>query len=511
MIPPRYVIATLAAFFFITVLLWSGASPSDASSLLRSSSKRVVITESSGENTDVIAPLLQYLGEHTSDITLHLSSASRFGPDSYLHSLLPETATLTIRQPSEFAYTSSAAAKAQGGRPADEEPLPDTLVLSTCEKDFTTYSSVLSALTDDITRLPRNFKLVCVVHDANLWRHASSPLAMALKPFIGARRVEMVTLSPHTAAFLSSVVDEWEAEDAKALEAGTGTGTGTGKENKGSAVGGMWTRPGIQWWAPVFTPPMKGVSDGNQEGLDATLSKTKRDADATPKVPAPPLHNPPHPQPLHNSSLALILPPNSVDLLTEYPMLHHFRTAWEVLAQVGVQLTLDIYDLSMNVRDVAIPDHFVRNGVNYTIHRGLSVAALMEELSKADGILGPGNEEYFSPSGLAHPSIPLAISAGIPLIPSLPPTSTSSDPLQPLLQSYTYLNTKPIPYWLPTPPNEIDFARRKEPGRNLLGEMGRKMYWGEWEDVGRRGGRVEGVREGLRRVGGEVWGRLLGR
>ncbi|BFZ60691.1 hypothetical protein YB2330_001733 [Saitoella coloradoensis] len=499
MIPPRYVIATLAAFFFITVLLWSGASPSDASALLRSSPKRVVITESNGENTDVIAPLLQSLREHTSDISLHLSSASRFGGDSYLHSLLPETTTLTVRQPSELAYTSSTAAKARGGRPADETRLPDTLILSTCEKDFTTYSSVLSALTEDVDRLPRNFKLVCIVHDANVWRHSSSPLAMALKPFIRAQRVEIVTLSPHTAAFLSSVIDEWEVEDAKASEAS-------------SAVGKRMStmRPGIEWWAPVFTPPSpstKGVSDPSQEDLDDTLSKTKskkRDA----KVAAPPLHTPPHTRPLQHSSLALILPPNSEDLLTEYPMLHHFRTAFEVLAQVGVQLTLDIYDLSPTPRDIAIPEHFTRAGVNYTIHPSLSLETLVSSLSTADGLLGPGNEAYFSPSGVAHPAIPLAISASIPIIPSLL-LSTASDPLAPLLSSYTYLDVTPIPYWLPTPPNDIDFARGKEPGRSLLGEMGRKLYWGEWKDVAKRGARVGGLREGLGRVGGEVWGRLV--
>ncbi|ELR15734.1 uncharacterized protein ACA1_379150 [Acanthamoeba castellanii str. Neff] len=152
---------------------------------------RVAVFESTGWHDEVVAALVYALGQQPSTaLTLYLK-AQRYGIDQIYAAFAPRASFFPAARMRDHLV--------RGWMPA-----PDVVVLATGEWDFANHTDVFHHL---FTSSPHTY-LLCVVHHAAQWEaQAMRPeLLPLLRPWVEAGRITFLTLAPHVAHLLSTVV-----------------------------------------------------------------------------------------------------------------------------------------------------------------------------------------------------------------------------------------------------------------------------------------------------------------
>lgn len=154
---------------------------------------QVTILETVGAHDEVDGALIHSIASQpNTNLTLY-QSRPRFGSEKIVHAFdLNYTGPM---HPDDFMGAEK------------HTTIPDILVLTTCEMALFQAPKRLQTLLE-----AGNTRLVCVVHHADQWNDTDK--REAIRPWLDADLAEFWTLSPHTAKFLTRVVDNWTQKPA---------------------------------------------------------------------------------------------------------------------------------------------------------------------------------------------------------------------------------------------------------------------------------------------------------
>lgn len=177
-------------------LLYHGRSsfpPIAPPAVVRPSPLHITVTESGGSHDEVVAAVVHSFGSQPGAVLDLYQLLPRYNITGLMHTF--PNPPPNPKSPSDFIQSGAV------------ERRPDILVLATCELDAVYLAPVLPKLLAD-----GHTYIFCVVHHADRWADPKMGLESALHPWLAANRIEFLTLSPHTSAYLATVgLSSWAA------------------------------------------------------------------------------------------------------------------------------------------------------------------------------------------------------------------------------------------------------------------------------------------------------------
>ncbi|KAK6542934.1 hypothetical protein TWF694_006872 [Orbilia ellipsospora] len=201
---------------------------------------RISVIETGGSHDEVIAALVNAWGKLPGAELSFFQRLSRYGSHDIMR-------TLDLSNPIPDPRGMNDFRKWEGG-----DPDPDIIIAATCELDMRMYLQNMTQLLEHTKAY-----LFCVIHHADRWGIPEHKLEEPLSPWVRARRVEFLALSPHTAEF---VVE-------KSL-------------NKWKVVKEEGHQPLVRHFVPVFPvqlPPIPTDDSSLSFGLQGDFGQERRD------------------------------------------------------------------------------------------------------------------------------------------------------------------------------------------------------------------------------------------